>query len=218
MKISTNTVNVLKNFSSINPSIVIKEGNVLETISSTKTIKAKANVDTTFPRRFAMYNLNKLISVISLYENPEVSFSDNSLTVSDGNNRSAHLTYSDEATIIKVPEKEIKLPSVDVSVTVTNENIKDAEKALGILSVPEIHISGDGTNVFIQASDVKNPSGDSYSIQIGSSDKTFRAIFKSENIKVLPGDYTVEICSKGISKWFNDNVEYFIAVESSSTF
>jgi len=218
MKISPNTVTVLKNFSSINPSIVIKEGSVLETISSTKTIKAKAKVDTTFPHRFAMYNLNKLISILSLYENPEVSFEQNSLTVSDGNSSSAHLTYSDESTIIKVPEKEIKLPSIDVNVNVTNANIKDVEKALGVLSVPDIVISGDGNKVYLQAADNKNPTGDSYSIEIGTTNKTFRAIFKAENIKVLPGDYNVEICSKGISRFYNDNVEYFIAVESSSTF
>ena len=217
MQISSSTITVLKNFSSINPSIVIKEGNVIETISSSKTIKAKARVDTTFPRRFAMYNLNKLISMVSLFDKPEVTFDDNSLTVSDGA-KSTHLTYSDESTIIKPPEKEIKLPSVDVSVSVTDGNIKDVEKALGVLSVPDIIISGDGSKIYLQAADSKNPTGDSYSIDIGSTDKTFRAIFKAENIKVLPGDYTIEICSKGISKFYNDDVEYFIAVESSSTF
>jgi hypothetical protein len=173
MKISANTITVLKNFSDINPSIVIKEGNILETISSSKTIKAKAKVDTEFPRRFAMYNLSKLISSLSLYDNPEVKFNDNYLTVFEGEDES-HLTYSDETTIIKVPEKEIVLPNVDVSVAVTNDNLKKIEKALGVLAVADIIISGDGNKVYI--------------------------------------------CGKGISKWYNDEAEYFIAVESSSTF
>jgi len=217
MNISANTVTVLKNFHSINPSIVIKEGNVLETISSTKTIKAKAVVNTTFPRRFAMYDLNKLISMISFYENPQLRFEDNSVVVFDGTEQTV-IPYSDESTIIKVPEKEIKLPSIDVSVKITNDNIKKVEKALGLLSVPEIFISGDGNTVYLQAADSKNPSSYSHSIPVGETDKTFRAIFKAENIKVLPGDYNVEICSKGISRFFNDNLEYFIAVESTSTF
>ena len=126
MKISANTISILKNFSNINPSIVIKEGNVLETISSTKTIKAKAKVDTTFPRRFGIYNLNKLISALSMFNDPEVDFNENSLTVSE-NDKAIHLTYSDESTIIKVPEKDIKLPSVDVEVKITNDNVKDIE-------------------------------------------------------------------------------------------
>lgn len=217
MRIDNSTITVLKNFSNINPSIVIKEGNILETISSSKTIKAKAKVSTTFPRRFAMYNLNKFISILSLFENADVSFDESSLTVSDGN-KSTQLTYSDETTIIKVPEKDIKLPSVDVSVNITNDNIKDIEKALGVLAVPEIIVSGDGNNIYLQAADSKNSTGDFYSIVIGETDKTFRAIFKAENIKILPGDYTVDICSKGISKFYNNEVEYFIAVEQSSTF
>ena len=217
MKIDNATVTVLKNFHTINPSIVVKEGNILETISSSKTIKAKAKITTEFPKRFAMYNINKLISMLSFYQNPEVRFGEKSLTVFQGSEET-QLPYSDETTIIKVPEKEIKLPSVDVSVIITNDNIKNVEKALGLLSVPEIIITGDGTNVFLQAANSKNPIGDVHSIKIGETNRTFRAIFKAENIKVLPGDYSVEICSRGISRWFNENVEYFIAIEESSTF
>jgi len=213
MQISVNTINVLKNFSSINPSIIINEGNVIETISNMKTVKAKAKVDTTFPRRFAMYNLNKLISILSLYDNADVRFEDNNLVISDGDNKITNLTYSDESTIIK-PPKTINLPSVDVSVSVTNENIKDVEKALGVLSVRNIIISGDGEFVYLQAADGGNPSGDVYSIKLGMSEKKFKAVFKAENIKVLPGNYTIEISSKGISRFYNDDVEYFIAVES----
>lgn len=215
MQITNNTITVLKNFSTINLSIVIKEGNVLETISPSKSIWAKAKVDTTFPKRFAMYNLNKLISTLSLFENPSITFNDKDLVVSDGN-KSMHLTYSDESTIIKVPEKNVKLPEIDVSVAITNSNIKDIERALGVLSVPHIVIAGDGSKIYIRAADVKNPTGDLYSIELGETDKTFTAVFKSENIKVLPGDYTVDICLKGISRFYNDDVEYFIAVEKSS--
>jgi len=217
MKIDANTISVLKNFAKINPSIVIQEGNTLKTISPSKTIMAKANVPTQFGQRFAIYNLDRFISTLSLFNEPELKFSEKFVDIGD-NNKSTHYTYADESTITKVPEKEITLPSVDVSFRLTNENLKDVEKASGVLQLPEIVVSGDGSKVYLQAADTKNPSGDIYSIAIGETDKTFKAIFKSENIKIIPGDYDVSICSRGISHFKGSEAEYWIAVESSSTF
>ena len=185
--------------------------------SPNKTIMAKANVDTEFVKRCAIYNLDRFISTISLFQDPELKFGEKAVSINDSNKNSDYY-YADENAIKTPPDREIKLPSVDVSVNITNDNIKNVEKALGLLSVPEILITGDGTSVYLQAADSKNPTGDVHSIKIGETDKTFRAIFKAENIKVLPGDYSVEVCSKGISRWFNNDVEYFIAVESSSSF
>ena len=217
MKIATNTVNVLKNFAKINPSIVVQEGNVLKTISPSKTIMAKAKVETDFTKRFAIYNLDRFISTVSLFTDPELKFGDKSVEIYDGNKKSQY-TYADETTITKAPDKEINLPSVDVSFTLTNDSLKDVEKAAGVLGLPEIVVFGDGKNVFLQAADTKNVTGDIYSINIGDTDKTFRAIFKSENIKIIPGDYEVTISSRGISHFSGKDVEYWIAVEQSSTF
>lgn len=217
MKISTNTLNVLKNFAKINPSIVVQEGNVLKTISPSKTIMAKGTVDTTFDKKFAIYNLDRFISTVSLFNDPELKFGEKSVEIYDGNRKSQY-TYADETTITKAPDREINLPSVDVSFRLTNENLKDVEKAAGVLGVPEIVVFGDGKTVFLQAADTKNPSGDVYSINIGETDKTFRAIFKFENIKIIADDYDVTISSKGISHFSGKNAEYWIAVEQSSTF
>lgn len=217
MKIDTNTINVLKNFSKINPSIVIQEGNTLKTISTSKTIMAKATVTTEFNKRFAIYNLDQFISTLSLFNNPELDFNDKYVNIFDAN-ESTHYPYADESTITKTPEKEIKLPSVDVTFTLTNDNLKDVEKAAGVLGLPEIVVVGDGKLISLQAADTKNPSGDVYSIEIGTTNKTFKAIFKSENIKIIPGDYEVSICSKGISCFKGKEADYWIAVEQSSTF
>ncbi len=217
MKISTNTVNVLKNFAKINPSIVIAEGNVLKTISPSKTIMAKAKVETEFDKRFAIYNLDRFISTMSLFTDPDLKFGDKSVEIYDGNKKSQY-TYADESTVTKAPEKEIKLPSVDVTFTLTNDNLKDVEKAAGVLALPEIAVVGDGTTVSLQAIDTKNPSGDVYSVEIGTTDKVFKAIFKSENIKIIPGDYQVSISSAGISNFSGKEVDYWIAVEASSQF
>jgi len=218
MNIDAKTINVLKNFATINPSIFVKPGNVLETISVSKTIKVTATVPTEFPKQFAIYNLNKFISVLSLFTNPELDFKDIYVRISDKNNRSTKIVYADESTVIKVPEKQIKLPSVDVSVKVSVDNFKDIEKALGVLQLPEIMLVGDGTKVSLQAVDSKNPTGDIFSVDVGETKKTFKAIFKAENIKTLSGDYQINICEKGISQFIGDNIEYFIAVEANSEF
>lgn len=217
MKIDTDTVNVLKNFAKINPSIVVAEGNVLKTISPTKTIMAKAKVKTDFDKRFAIYNLDRFISIVSTFTDPEFKFGDKSVDISD-NNKRQHYVYADENTVTKAPEKDINLPSVDVSFKLTNESLRDVEKAAGILGLPEIVVVGDGKTISLQAADSKNPTGDVYSITIGETDKAFKAIFKAENIKIIPADYEVNISSKGISHFVHEDVEYYIAVESSSTF
>ena len=217
MKISTNTVNILKNFSKINPSIVVQEGNVLKTISPSKTIMARATVDTTFEKRFAIYDLNKLISALDLIDDPEVKIEDKTILIFSGNEK-AQLALSDESNIVKAPDKEIALPSIDASFMLTNEHLKYVERAAGAFGLPEIVILGDGKNIFLQTEDSKNPSGNIFSINIGDTDKAFKAIFKSENIKIIPGDYNVTISSKGISHFLGKDVEYWIAVEQSSTF
>lgn len=217
MKIDTDTINVLKNFAKINPSIVVQEGNVLKTISPTKTIMAKAKVKTDFGKRFAIYNLDRFISIVSTFTDPEFKFGEKSVDISD-NNKKQHYVYADENTVTKAPEKEINLPSVDVSFTLTNDDLRDVEKAAGILALPEIAVVGDGKNISLQAVDTKNPTGDVYSIVIGKTDKAFKAIFKAENIKIIPGEYEVNISSKGISHFSGEGVEYFIAVEQSSVF
>ena len=217
MKIATNTINVLKNFAKINPSIVIQEGNVLKTMSPSKTIMAKAKVETDFGQRFAIYNLDRFISTVSLFNDPEFTFTSRSVEISSENRKTSYV-YADESNITKAPDREIALPSVDVSFTFTNEVLKDIEKACGVLSLPEIAVIGDGSTITINAVDSKLTAGDTYSVVIGQTDKTFKAIFKIENIKIIPGDYEVTISSKGISHFSGKDAEYWIAVEQNSVF
>lgn len=217
MKIATNTINVLKNFAKINPSIVIQEGNVLKTMSPSKTIMAKAKVETDFGQRFAIYNLDRFISTVSLFNDPEFTFTSRSVEISSENRKTSYV-YADESNITKAPDREIALPSVDVSFTFTNEVLKDIEKACGVLSLPEIAVIGDGSTITINAIDSKLTAGDTYSVVIGQTDKAFKAIFKIENIKIIPGDYEVTISSKGISHFSGKDAEYWIAVEQNSVF
>jgi len=218
MKIDANTMTVLKNFAKINPSILIQEGNVLKTMSTNKTIMAKATVSTIFPKRCAIYDVDKFLSSFSLYNNdPDLEFVENKINLSS-NDRSGTCTYADESNITKAPDRELTLPSVDATFRLTHNNLKDIERALGILGVNDIVFVGNGIDISIQAYDVKNPTSDNFSIKIGTTDKTFKAIFKSENIKIIPGDYDVEISARGISRFTGKEAEYWIAVESNSTF
>jgi hypothetical protein len=217
MILSPKTIHILKNFSSINPSIVIKPGNVLASIATNKTVLAKAVVPDEFDRQVPIYALNRFLSALSLFTNPDVEFGDNAAVIR-GERSSITYHYSDPAIILAPPDKEIKLPSVDVDTTVTNKAMQDVLKAMSVLGLPELAIVGDGDDLSIQAIDVKNPSADTFSVGIGNTDKVFRAVFRAENIKIVDGDYQVQISSKGISKFVGPEVTYWIAIEQSSTF
>jgi hypothetical protein len=218
MRLDTKTVNVLKNFSTINPSMLFYEGNILKTISPNKTVMAKANIETTIGKKFAIYNLGKLLSTLSFYDNPEIVLNEQNLIISNGNGSSTTLAYADEATIKTPPNRDITLPSIDAEFKISSNALNNILKMLGTLGLPEIAISGDGVNLFVSALDSKNTNSEHHTEKVGSTDKTFRAIFKAENIKLIPGDYDVSVSSRGISHFRGAEAEYWIAVEQNSTF
>lgn len=217
MQLSVKTINILKNFSSINPSIVLKPGGTISTISPNKTIMARATVPDQFEGVYGFYALNRFISAYSLFDNPELDFGRESVTISS-DNRSIVYHYSEASVIMVAPEKEIKLPTVDVLFNLTNKDIQTVMKALGVLGLPEIAVVGDGNRVSLQAIDSKVSTSDNYNIIVGETDLVFRAIFRSENMKMMDGDYEVRISSKGISQFIGLEATYWIAVETSSTF
>jgi len=217
MQLSAKTINILKNFSTINSSIVLKSGGVISTISPSSTIMAKATVPDEFPGAHGIYQVNRFIGALSMFENPEIEFGSNSATISSGK-ESMDYPFCEVSTIKVAPEKEIKLPSVDVEFTLTNKAFQSVMKGLGVLSLPEIAVIGDGTSVFLSAIDSKTGSSGQYRIDVGETDKAFRAIFRAENMKIMDGDYQVQISSKGISKFVGIEATYWIAVEASSTF
>lgn len=216
MQLSTKTINVLKNFSTINPSIVLKPGSTVATISPNKTIMARATVPDSFGGTYGIYALNRFISALSLFESADIEFGSESARIAS-NNRSIIYHYSDPSVIMVPPEREIKLPSVDVEFKLTNKDIQTVMKALGVLGLPEIAVVGDGSTVSLQAVDTKAGSADTYSINVGETDKAFRAIFRAENMKMMDGDYTVRLSSKGISQFIGMDIEYWIAIEATST-
>lgn len=217
MKFDSKTLQVMKNFATINPSLQFKVGNVLKTISPSKTVLGVATVPNTFEKEFAIYDVSRFMSVLSLFNDPEIELGEKSLTVSSGDTSLKYL-YAAPSTIIAPPEKELKLPSNDVQFTLTNEMFTAVSKAMGVLGLPGIAVVGDGANMYLQASDSKGKIEDKYSIKIGETDKKFNVIFKAENLKILPMNYEVSISSKGISQFKGEDIEYWIATDADSKF
>ena len=222
MKLDVNTLSILRNFAGINPSIVVKPGKVLTTIAPSKTIYARATVDPEFDKRFAIYDLSRFISAVTLFEEPNLSFGDAAVRISDSTSKSVQYKYASEDVIKHIPpDKEIKLPSIDVTFNLTDKIFREITKAASVLGLTTISVVGDGTNVTLQAEEIKSgvSESDNFSVNVGETDKTFKAVFKSENLmKLIPGDYRVDISSKGISHFAGQGVEYFVAVEANSKF
>jgi hypothetical protein len=217
MKINNKTLNILKNFATINPSIIVKPGNILKTMSSSKTILARAEVPDTFEYPFAIYNLSQFIGCISMFTDPDLDFNESSVTISDAKNEFVYY-YADSSIILTAPEKDITIPTVDAEFKISATDIPSVTKALSILELTEIAFVGDGNNIMIQAADTKNLSSNKYSVKVGATDKVFRAIFKPENLKMVSDDYIVTLSSKGISKFVGAEVTYYVAIEATSTF
>lgn len=217
MNFDNRTLQILKNFATINPSILFKPGSVLATISPTKTIMAKAKINEKIEAPFAIYDLSRFLSTLSLFENPELSIQTGFMQIKQGSKK-INYTFAEPSMIVSPPEKDINLPEPEVEFNLTADNLNELLKALSVLSLPEIAVVGDGSSISVQVLDSKNPSGDIYSVSVGETTKTFRMIFKAENLKLLPGTYDVKISSKGLSHFNSPEVEYYIAVESTSTF
>jgi hypothetical protein len=222
MKFSENTINILKNFASINPSILVKPGNVIQTVAiSNGGIFASASVEESFPLQFAIYKLPEFLGILSLFKDPEVEFTKHAIRIRQGN-QYINYTMADASMVVAPPDgKQISLASVDVEFDITGDSIQRLIKAAAILQLPNICVKGDGEKITITATDVKTPTANEFSLDIGVTDKVFNMVFIVDNIiKLISNDYNVKISSKGISKFenFDNHITYFIANEASSNF
>jgi len=221
MKLSDNTLTILKNFAGINNSILVKKGNKLRTISVAKNILAEAEITPEeFPRDFAIYDLNQFLNFLSLDKDPELDFSKESyLTIREGRSLSEYF-YADPAVIISPPEKEITLPSEDVHFQLDSFSLDKLLKAAAVTQSPDLSVIGNGKKVEIVVRDKKNDTSHKVGIEVGDTDNKFTFNFKVENIKIIRGAYDVVVSSKLLSKFTNTNFElkYYIALEPDSTF
>ena len=221
MKLSDKTINLLKNFSSINQSILIKEGDSIRTISVMKNILAEAKVPEEFPKDFGIYDLNQFLNAISsLHVNPELDFSNNEyLLIREGKKRNRFF-FADPNVIVSPPEKSITLPSEDVSFELDTQVLGTLMKAAAIYQVPDLSVVGEAGVVKLVVHDKKNDTSNTHEEIVGETDEEFCFNFKVENIKILPGSYEVVVSKKLLSRFESKNHEltYYIALEPDSTF
>ena len=220
MKLSDSTLSLLKNFSTINQSILFKQGSKLRTISVMKNILAEATINEEFPKDFGIYDLNQYLNGLGLHNSPELDFeADNYVVIKEGRSRSKYF-FADPSVIITPPEKSIELPSEDVTFDLSTDQLDKLLKAAAIYQLPDLSVVGGDGVVKVLVRDKKNDTSNDYSVIVGETESTFSFNFKVENIKILPGTYDVVCCQKNISRFTSNNhdLTYFIALEPDSTF
>ena len=220
MKLSDSTLAVLKNFAGINNSILVKKGNQLRTISVAKNILAEAEIPEDFPRDVAIYDLNQFLNGLSLHQDPNLDFTENShITIKEGRRRVKYF-YADPQVIIAPPEKEINLPTKEVCFQLESTSLEKLVKAAAVYQLPDLSVIGENGEITMVVRDKKNDTSNEYAVNVGETDKNFEFNFKMENIKIIPGAYDVVISSKLLSEFTNTqyNLKYFIALEPDSIF
>ena len=220
MKLSDSTLAVLKNFAGINNSILVKKGNQLRTISVAKNILAEAEIPEDFPRDVAIYDLNQFLNGLSLHQDPNLDFTEDShITIKEGKRRVKYF-YADPQVIIAPPDKEINLPTQEICFQLESNSLEKLIKAAAVYQLPDLSVLGKDGEIHMVVRDKKNDTSNEYSIYVGETDSTFELNFKMENIKIIPGPYDVVISSKLLSEFTNKqyNLKYFIALEPDSTF
>ena len=220
MKLSDNTLSLLKNFSTINQSILFKQGSKLRTISVMKNILAEATVEEELPKDFGIYDLNQFLNGMGLHQSPELDFeNDGHVVIREGRMRSKYF-FADPSVIITPPEKEITLPTEDVKFELSTQQLDKLLKAAGIYQLPDLAVIGEAGVVKLLVRDKKNDTSNDFSVVVGETDKQFSFNFKIENIKILPGTYEVVVSQKLLSKFTNKDcdLKYYIALEPDSTY
>lgn len=224
MKLSNDTLNVLKNFGNINQGIFFKKGKVLKTVSSGKNILAEVTIAEEIPSNFGIYNLNEFLSVVSLYkDDPTFEINEKHASIIGNKGRSKTEYRFCEASMLTVaPEKKLELPDPEISFEMTAEDFDWVLRSASVLGSPQIAIESDGKKINIKTLDVANDSAHTNSLDIATGNgNKYRMLFKTENItKVLSGSYDVKISSKGISHFTNKKIplQYWITTETGSKF
>ena len=220
MKLSDKTLSLLKNFSTINQSILFKKGTKLRTISVMKNILAEATITEELPKDFGIYDLGQFLNGLSLHHNPDLDFQDDSyVVIKEGRSKSKYF-FADSNCIVTTPEKTLTLPSEDVTFDLSTDQLDKLLKAAAIYQLADLSVVGGDGVVKVLVRDKKNETSNDFSIIVGETDGTFSFNFKVENIKILPGNYEV-VCSKNNLSRFtskNQDLTYFIALEPDSTF
>ena len=215
MMLDVKTIQTLKAFSMINPSLLFKPGNVIKTISPAKTILAKATVPATFDREFAIYDLQRFLGAYSMFDEAELDFHERSVKIGSGKEKINYL-YADPAVIVVAPDKELVVENPVVEFELTSDLLQRTLKALSMIGAPEVAVTGEDGVVYLEAIDSKNSSCSTYRVEVGQTDKSFRLIMSADKLKLLTCDYNVAITDR-FAHLKGQDIEYWVVLEAHST-
>jgi len=222
MELTNNTMTVLKNFSGINQNLLVREGNTIKTISEAKNVLATAVVEESFPQPFGIYDLNEFIGVLGLVDQPRLKFEDESVTVGDSTGRSKVRYFFSPEETLTTPQKDINMPQSEVKFSLDSDTLNKVKRAASTLGHSEMSVSVKDGTLTLSVVEAQNSTSNAFSIDIDGEFSTpnFNFIMNINNLKLIPGDYEVELSSKFISRFKHKelNVQYWIALEKSSTF
>lgn len=211
----------MKNFASINSNILVKTGSKIKTISNYKNVLAEATVEESFDIEFGIWDLNKFLGTVSLFESPTFEFNQKNVVI-EGKNGATVVYYYSEPKLLTTVNKELKIPEAVVHCEIKEEDFKEIQRAAGVLQLPDLKISSEGDKINLTVHDRKDPSSNSWTFEVGDNieDADFSFLFKVENMKMLSGDYNVEICKNSVAKFSNKAIDlsYWVAMEPDSTY
>lgn len=223
MKLSNDTVNVLKNFAGINTGIVINEGNVIKTVSSHKNILAQATVAESFPNQFGVYDLNNFLTVLGLHKDePDIEFGEKSATIAGMGGRSkVNYRFCDPIMVVTPSDKPINMPDAEIRFSLNEDDLTWILRTAAVLGSPNVAVVSDGSKISVLVFDASNDSASTNTLDVGDGNgDSYKMIFKTESLKMIPGSYDVEISSRGISHFTNRarDLQYWITTETGSTY
>ena len=221
--ISQETLSILKNFSQLNSNLLVRPGNVINTVTGAKNVMAQATVQEDFPVEFGIWDLNKFLGTLSLFDSPTCVFGEKSVKISGEGGRAVTYYYS-EPSLLTTINKQVQMPETVIHLNLTQSVFADLQRAASVLQLPDLSFTSmGGENILAVVRDKKDPTSNDYSVAVGDvlgDTPNFEFNFKIDNLKLLPGDYDVEICESVVSSFTNTNIDvkYWIALETDSTF
>ena len=224
MKISNDTLSILSNFATLNNGILIKPGSELTTISMSNTVLARAKVPEVFDQEVCIYNLSQFLGAVTLFDSPEFQFDDKTVQIM-ANKSTITYVYANPKTVITPPKPSIDIGEPDLVFDLSESNFNSVLKAANVLSLPNVTVNGSQEDLFISATDVKNPTSNRFDVQLSVGDSfhpggDFTMTFKVDNLKLIPKDYSVSISfDNRIAQFNSPTIDYWAALEKTdSTF
>lgn len=218
MNLSKDTLAIFKNFSAINTNLLLKPGSVISTMATNKTVLASVTVPEVFPEEFGIYDLGEFLGALSLFDAPELVFDKKFVTITEG--AESIRFFSADASVLVAPTKSIKFPSADVEFSLSANQLAKIQRTASVLRATDLTIKGADGAMTLIVGDKKNVTGNSFSTSVGETDKEFVININVENLKMLPGDYTVSVSNKKISRFSSTSTDliYYVAIEADSSF